>query len=504
MPFLETPQSRCRLGLARVDVTPPVGIYHRMWGAASHDRATGVHRALTATALVFQPDTEGETPARRASEGTAPALAGASGWCDGLTQLLLALDHCFLPVPQMNALLKAITRGTGLAREQVIVSFSHTHGSGLMGQDRWGLPGGELIPPYLERVVQTSVELVLQALRTLQPVTLVYGRGHCALAGQRDFWDEQSRQWVCGFNPGGFADDTVLVVRAVDRTGTSVVTLVNYACHPTTLAWQNTLLSPDYVGAMREVVEKETGAPIVFTQGASGDLGPREGFVGDPAVADRNGRQLGYAVLSTLEALPPPGTRFEYTGPVVSGATLGTWAHVPLDLERLRRLRTWRWESWTVDLPYRPELPTSEQTESELARWQSEETAAQQAGDTLRARDCRAMVERMTRWLARLATLPAGRVFPLPVTLGQLGDALWLAVEGEHYQVLQTTLRQRFPGVPIIVITVANGARPTYLPPREIYGKGIYQESIAVLAPGCLEKLIDTIGERIQQWLSRE
>ena len=85
MPFLETPQSRCRLGLARVDVTPPVGIYHRMWGAASHDRATGVHRALTATALVFQPDTEGETPARRASEGTRDARPTVQwGWRVGL------------------------------------------------------------------------------------------------------------------------------------------------------------------------------------------------------------------------------------------------------------------------------------------------------------------------------------------------------------------------------------------------------------------------------------
>ena len=46
-----TPQSRCRFGIARCDVTPPVGIYHRMWGAATHDRATGVHRPLSATAV---------------------------------------------------------------------------------------------------------------------------------------------------------------------------------------------------------------------------------------------------------------------------------------------------------------------------------------------------------------------------------------------------------------------------------------------------------------------
>ena len=61
----------------------------------------------------------------------------------------------------------------------------------------------------------------------------------------------------------------------------------------------------------------------MFLQGASGDLGPREGYVADTAVADRNGRQLGFAALAVLEALPPPGTRLQYEGSVESGALLG-------------------------------------------------------------------------------------------------------------------------------------------------------------------------------------
>src|SRR5207244_4779778 len=121
-------------------------------------------------------------------------------------------------------------------------------------------------------------------------------------------WDAESSQYVCGFHPNGPADDTVLVAKIVEDGGRTVASVVNYACHPTTLAWENTLISPDYPGAMREVVEQATGAPCVFLQGASGDLGPREGFVGDPPIADRNGRQLGHAALAALEALPPPGT----------------------------------------------------------------------------------------------------------------------------------------------------------------------------------------------------
>lgn len=87
------------------------------------------------------------------------------------------------------------------------------------------------------------------------------------------------------------------------------------------------------------------------------------------------------------------------------------------------------------------------------------------------------------------------------MTFWQTGDAIWLAVECEPYQILQRSLRERFPGTPIVVMTVVNDSRASYLPPRESYGKGIYQESVAVLAPGCLEALIEAAAEQIANWL---
>jgi hypothetical protein len=474
---LNTPQCICNFGLARCDITPPVGIYHRAWGAATHERATGVHRPLTAAALVFQ-----------ASDGPQ---------ADEPEQVLIAIDHCLLGFGEMNALADRICRGTGLAADQLVVTFSHTHAAGLMGLDRIHFPGGELIPPYLDELAGRLTRIVGEARQAAQPVTITYGLGRCPLAANRDYWDETIGQFTCGFNPDGPADDTVQLARVTDSAGKLVAVLVNYACHPTTLAWQNTLISPDFPGAMCALIEGATGSPCVFLQGASGDLGPREGFVGDPAVADRNGRQLGYAVLAALEGLPPPATSFVYGGPVVSGATLGTWAHMPIGADAVWRHARFRWRRWTVDLPYRPELPSLEGTRVERERWLAEERAALQAGDITKARDCHALAERMTRWLARLPVLPPGPTFPFPVMLGQMGDAFWLALEGEHYSLLQRELRQRFTGVPIMIITLANGARPTYLPASNAYGKGIYQESIAVLAQGCLEQLIEAIAAKM-------
>jgi hypothetical protein len=416
--------------------------------------------------------------------------------------VVVAVDHCLLWAPEMSALLGTVCARTGLGPGQVVVAFSHTHAAGLMGLERADLPGGELIPAYLERLAEQVAGTVREARQAARPATVVYGSGRCPLAAHRDFWDEATGQYVCGYDPTGPADDTVLIASVRDQTDRTLATLVNYACHPTTLAWQNTLISPDFPGALRALVEAATGAPCVFLQGASGDLGPREGYVGDVETADRNGRQLGYAVLAALEALPPAGTRFQYTGPVVSGATLGTWAHVPLPPAERERLGTWRCRRWTVNLPYRPGLRTQAEVAAERERLQAEEQTARQAGDAARARDCRALVERLTRWQNRLAILPPGDTFPLPVVLWQSGDAFWLAVEGEHYSLLQRALRRRFPGAPVLVLTLANGARPSYLPIADVYDKGIYQESIAVLDRGCLEHLIEDVGAQIQAWQS--
>ena len=99
------PTTHCTFGVARRDVTPPVGIYARSWGAATHEVAEGVHRPLTATAAVFAP-----------LDGDGPELA------------LVALDIGWLQyAPDELGLRASIRERTGLAEEQLLVSMSHTH-----------------------------------------------------------------------------------------------------------------------------------------------------------------------------------------------------------------------------------------------------------------------------------------------------------------------------------------------------------------------------------------
>jgi hypothetical protein len=488
MTVVHTPQSRCRAGIARCDITPPVGIYHRMWGAALHDRARGIHRPLTATAL-WLAQCSAEAPREAASVESQSET----------TMLVLSLDHCLLDRDEIDLIRAGVRQTTGLPPEQMQVCMTHTHAAGLMQRSRSNLPGGELIGPYLDELAARCGQIAKQAADTAQLATIVYGTGRCDLARHRDFRDPDSGHFVCGFNPDGPADDTLLVARASsDRDDRPLATIINYACHPTTLAWQNTLISPDYVGALRETVERHTrGAKCLFLQGASGDLGPRDGYVGDSFVADRNGRQVGYAALAALASIPPPATQLVYSGPVVSGAVIGTWQHQPLDAAALSALTRWQDSPVDVNLPYRPDLPTQDDTRRDLAEAQANEAAARQSGDEARLRDCRARCEQLTRQLARLAALPAGNAFPYRANLLRLGDAVWLFLPGELYHVFQTTLRNRFPRTPLVVATIANDWQPGYIPASDSYGKGIYQDRVAAVAAGSLEKLIEAVTNAV-------
>jgi len=475
MKVVETLQTRCRAGLARCDITPPVGIYHRMWGAAKHEQATGIHRPLLATVLWLEPNFGDQSEA----------------------VVVATLDHCLFDDSEILQFKTAIAAASQVGTHQVLISVSHTHAAGLMSRTRSSLPGGEFIGPYLDDVANELAELAATAAAACQPATIVYGTGRCNLASNRDLFDADRQQFVCGLNPAGPADDTVVVAKISAEDGKLIGTVVNYACHATTLAWQNTLISPDYIGALRETIERQTDAPCIFLQGASADLGPREGFVGETSIADRNGRQLGYSTLATIESLPAAGTRHVYAGPVVSGATIGTWRHEAIDEAKRESQAHWKVVQWNEALAYRKDLPTIATAEAELASWQTREGDAIAAGHDQQAHEYHARAEQAQRQLWRLESLPQPK-FPLSITVARLGDAIWVFIAGEHYQNVQTALRSRFPSQAILISTITNGWQPGYIPPAEIYGRGIYQEQIAVVAPDSAEQLLTQIGDRIE------
>lgn len=470
-----------------------------MWGAARHDRATGVHRPLVADVLVLAPlEPAPNGPPDSAMDTSSDATADRPLRAPPPPRRLVRahLDLVGLPHIRHHALRQAIAAGAGTAAEDAVVAYSHSHSAGWLLPDRSGLPGGELIAPYLDDLTARLGEAAREAVSALLPATVTYASGRCAMGANRDYWDAAGGHFVCGYNPDAAGDDTLVAARVAGPQGQTVATLVNYACHPTTLAWENTLLSPDYPGAMRETVERGTGAPCVFVLGACGDIGPRYGFTGDPRTADQNGEQLGHAALAALASLRPPATDLRYAGPVVSGATLGVWQDAPFSPRRRARAARFEGGLYTVDLPLKP-LPDPEALQEELATWERRQGEADARGEAGAARDHGAKAERARRWIARLDDLPPGPTYAMPFSVHRLGDAVWVACGGEPYSALQVELRRRFPDTAIVVSALAGALQVAYLLTAERYGLGLYQEEPSILGPGCLETLTGAIAARI-------
>lgn len=438
-------------GVARRDVTPPPGIRTRNWGPAATDVADGVHRPLTLTAL---------------------ALAAGDGAGMSAPLVLIAVDGTWWRrVADERRVRAAVLGGLGLPEDRLLIALSHTHAGPVLCAGDADLDGGALVPAYLDLLAAAAVDAGREAVAALEPAVLDWATGRCALAADREL--DLAGRAVVGANPAAVADDTVVAGRlTAARDGRVLGTVVNYACHPTTLAWQNRLVSPDYVGAMRETVEAATGAPCVFLQGASGELAPAEQYTGDVAVADRHGAALGHAVLSALAGLPPAGTALTLTEVVESGAPLAVWQPWPLAPSPVLAAR-----SSAAELPVRP-LPTLAVLERE---W---------AGIDPRSRDERL---RRARHL-REGYLDGGDTVAHPVWAWRLGDALLVAHPGEAYSRLQRDLRARLPGRPVLVLNLTNGPGFVYLPTADAYDRGAYQSWQTPLAAGALELLTTHAG----------
>jgi hypothetical protein len=462
MPANNPPQFRHssfhgRLGVARCDITPPVGIYSRNWGAAHHDVAASIHRPLTLTTLTFAPLSVG------------PEL------------VFVDADLGWWKTPQTyRKFLARVQEALSLEPANLIFALSHTHsGPPLMEADD-SLPGSDILRIWMEQLFQSTVQCVREARGATFEGTLDWHTGRCGLAAVRDLPDPDSSRArvVCGFNPGRAPDDALLLGRVTDSTGRIRATLTNYACHPTTLAWENTAISPDYVGAMRETVQEFTHAPALFMLGVCGELAPRYQYVGEPAVADGHGRQLGFAALATLHDMEPPKTRLAFGGVVESGAPLAVWKREPCEASReLQGTQT------SVDLP--------------LKDWPSADDLEQQRS----ACTDRALEERLRRKRDIRRGIGDGSTFSLPITAWRIGDAVIVGSCCEPYSVVQQELRRRFPDHAIVCMNLINGSLG-YLPPADLYDVDVYPVWQTPFERGCMEITLEAMTQAIRAALA--
>ena len=447
--------TRISLGVAQADITPPIGISSNPWGKSTSALSTGVHRPLTATAI-----------AMRDGAGKLRFVVGLDlGW--------IGCHEC-----DVVKFRSRVVRELGVEIDDLLVNLSQTHKGPPFCIHEALREGKELVPEFIEKTIISVIEICKLAAESAREVNITWGYGKCDLGTVRDL--VIGSDVVVGFNPTLEPDDTLVVGRVTDLTGANVVTLVNYGCHPTSVGWGSDLISPDYVGRAREMVETATGAPMLFLLGACGNVAPKIQYSADTSVADRNGEMLGYATLGTLAGMLPPATEYQFTEVITSGANLGGWSSVPV--EPNTKLKS---KKVLAKLPHKELLSEAQLRE----KWAP--TTASEVFLNFRIRK---------QFEMRIDYVQGDGTVLHPIWIWRLGDAVVVAHCGEAYLEMARELRRRNPDLMLLFLDMTNGPGYIYVPTKIAYEQNTYQSQQSLLAAGGFEEMLEIINRELQNF----
>jgi len=234
-----TTTENLRIGVARADITPPVGI--RSAGFAVRGPLTAHHDPLFATTLVA------------ADAGTKAALVT----CD-----LIGVD-----ADTVTEIRQAVQGRTGVASRNVTIACTHTHYGPCFAPKY----SGPIEDAYRQDLVQVIAGTVEEAERALQPARIGVGWGTSDIGVNRRE-KRPDGSIVLGRNPDGAIDRAVGVLRIDSCDGDALACAVNFQAHPVSQQALTSHISADYPGRMRDVTEQLIDAPVLFLQGACGNI----------------------------------------------------------------------------------------------------------------------------------------------------------------------------------------------------------------------------------------
>ena len=215
------------------------------------------------------------------------ALALESG---GLRVLWLSVDLVGVD-PTMVAEVRSRLADPGGEPPTLIVSASHTHsGPGAYADSAfWGFLAADRESPAVRKAILDGMERAArEAERRGAPARLSWGK--TTVTGVATSRLDQP------------LDPELGLLKVMGADGRPVALVWNYAVHGTALGRVNSLLSGDLMAAASARLERETGAPVLFVNGAAGDVSPKER--GWPGV-ESAGAALASAALVAWRALPP-------------------------------------------------------------------------------------------------------------------------------------------------------------------------------------------------------
>jgi neutral ceramidase len=254
-----------RAGVARVDITPPLGLPLRGW-AARTARARSAHEPLIAQALVVDDDAGGHAA-------------------------IVAIDLPHVGRGLTDDVRARIHASTGLAPHAILLNASHTHGGpplDLGGGVSW-TPQDPEYDRYAAILPELIAGAVYGAYYAMRPARVGSGSGRVPGVSTNRV------------RPADGVDDAVVVLRIDTAGGEPMAVVTSFACHGTAMAGHVPDWNADFAAPLRVAVEHELpDVECLFLQGCAGDVAPWDFWMGNPrprahsyANRDELGRRIG-------------------------------------------------------------------------------------------------------------------------------------------------------------------------------------------------------------------
>ncbi|MFN7997129.1 MAG: neutral/alkaline non-lysosomal ceramidase N-terminal domain-containing protein [Bryobacteraceae bacterium] len=199
---------------------------------------------------------------------------------DGTTQFFLASsDLCLFTPSVYDETTARLKKETGIDPVQVWWSVTHTHAApevGPHGMLKLMMPeryGHNPDAAYTEFVETSLIQAIKEARSKLEPARLAVGTGYAAANINRRGRDTEGHISL-GLNPDGPVDRQVGLLRLDRPDGSPIALIANYSMHGTALGDENQLISGDAPGLVSAYVEKKIGAPVLYINGAAGNIAP--------------------------------------------------------------------------------------------------------------------------------------------------------------------------------------------------------------------------------------
>lgn len=166
---------------------------------------------------------------------------------------LIAIDHIGFSRHHGDTLRKTIGTLLGVGMEKIMLCFSHTHSA----------PNDSIEKEYALFMDDGIKKAVILALQNMAPIKGAWGNAYGDIGLNRR-WDS------------GELDRRIGIFKVVDwKSGNLKLLLLRLTAHANVLKADNYMISPDYFGTVRDVLQERFGCPIMITQGASGNVAPK-------------------------------------------------------------------------------------------------------------------------------------------------------------------------------------------------------------------------------------